>query len=154
MSNPEHTETIETTEVVESSVPRSRKRGSAGIVVVAIAAVALLITACQPTTPRQAVQARWGNNFACADRVIQRESRWQPTAVSPGGGNIGLFQLNAYHKTWIRNELGYSWDDLKDPAKNAHAAKVLSDKAYRQYRDGWQPWRLDGKARPGGGCPA
>lgn len=154
MSNPEHTETIEAPAAVGSSVPRSRKRGSAALIVVAIAAVALLITACQPTTPRQAVQARWGHNFACAERVIQRESGWNPTALSSGGGNIGLFQLNAYHKTWIRNELGYSWQELKDPAKNAHAAKVLSTKAFHQYGDGWQPWRLDGRARPGGGCPA
>lgn len=154
MSNPETT-TTDATEEVGSSVTRSHKRGKAGVLaIVAISAIALLSTACQPATARQAVQTRWGKHFACADRVIQRESRWQPTAVSPGGGNIGLFQLNAYHKTWIRNELGYTWEQLKDPAKNAHAAKVLSDKAHKQYGDGWQPWRLDGRARPGGGCPA
>lgn len=154
MSSPEHTETPETTEVVGSSVPRSRKRGSVVIIAVAVAAVALLITACQPATPRQAVKTQWGRNYACAARVVQRESGWNPNAVSPGGGNIGLFQMNAYHKTWIRNELGYSWNDLKDPAKNAHAAKVLSTKAYHQYGDGWQPWRIGGGVRPGGGCPA
>lgn len=154
MSSPEHTETVEGPEVVRSSVPRSRKRGSAAIIAVAIASVALLITACQPITPRQAVKGHWGHNFDCADRIIQRESGWNPDAVSPGGGNIGLFQMNAYHKTWIKNELGYSWNDLKDPSKNAHAAKVLSTKAYNQWGDGWQPWRLDGSIRPGGGCPA
>jgi len=126
-----------------------------GIAAAAVGAVAILSTACQPAaTPQQAVQRHWGSLTPCANRIVQRESRWNPGAVSPGGGNIGLFQLNSYHKTWIRNELGYSWNDLKNASKNAHAAKVLYNKAVSQYGDGWQPWRLSGRAIRGGGCPA
>jgi hypothetical protein len=133
-----------------------RRRGvRVSLAACGVGIVALFTTACGPTSPQDAVRSHWGDRlYPCAAKIVQRESRWTPTAVSPGGGNIGLFQLNSYHKTWIKNELGYSWTDLKDAKKNAHAAKVLSAKAHKQYGDGWQPWRLDGRARPGGGCPA
>lgn len=120
----------------------------------AVGLLALVATACQPT-PQQAVRQEWGDRlYDCAARVVQRESGWNPNAMSPGGGNIGLFQINKTHATWIRNELGYQWTELSDPVKNARVAKVLSSKAHSYYGDGWQPWRLDGRARPGGGCPA
>src|SRR5699024_567143 len=133
----------------------SRNRIRTGIAAVAIGFTALFAaTACMPTDPQGAVQHWWGDLTPCANRIVQRESGWNPNAVSPGGGNIGLFQLNAYHQTWIKNELGYDWNDLKEPAKNARAAKVLYNKAAAQYGDGWQPWRLSGRAIRGGGCPA
>lgn len=140
-------------QVHETRVPRKRLRS--GMVAIALGVTALFIaSACEPNTPREAVQHHWGSLTPCANRIVQRESGWNPAAVSPGGGNIGLFQLNAYHKTWIRNELGYSWQDLKQPSKNARAARVLYNKAQAQYGDGWQPWRLSGRAIRGGGCPA
>ena len=134
---------------------RNRRVVSGSLAAMGVGLIALLSTACVPLSPQDAVRQQWGDRlYPCAARIVQRESRWVPTAVSPGGGNIGLFQINKYHATWIRNELGYSWSELTDATKNAHAAKVLSTKAWRAYGDGWQPWRLDGKARPGGGCPA
>lgn len=132
-----------------------RRRGvRTSLAVMGVGIIAVAGTACT-STPQDAVRQQWGDRlYDCAAKVVKRESGWNPAAVSPGGGNIGLFQLNKYHATWIKNELGYSWSDLKDANKNAHAAKVLSAKAHKAYGDGWQPWRLDGKARPGGGCPA
>lgn len=119
------------------------------------AAAAFGATACEPGgTSQQAVQAYWGSNTWCANRIVQRESGWNPTAVNRYSGATGLFQLMPSHATWIRNELGYSWTEMKDPYKNSRAAKALSTKAYKYWGDGWQPWRLDGRARPGGGCPA
>lgn len=131
------------------------RRFRTGIAAVALGITALFVAAaCEPATPQQSVEMFWKDLTPCANRIIQRESGWNPAAVSPGGGNIGLFQLNAYHKTWIRNELGFTWEDLKKPTLNAAAAKVLYDKAVAQYGDGWQPWRLSGRAIRGGGCPA
>ena len=143
------------TATVEPTGNRSPKVLRRSLAAVGFGLVALLTVACMPApTPQDAVRQQWGDRlYPCAARIVQRESRWVPTAVSRGGGNVGLFQINKYHATWIRNELGYSWSELTDATKNAHAAKVLSTKAHKAY-GGWQPWRLDGKARPGGGCPA
>ncbi len=44
--------------------------------------------------------------------------------------------------------------DTEHPYKNAKVAKGLSDEAYRYYKDGFQPWRLNGRTIRGGGCPA
>src|SRR5699024_4592368 len=123
----------------------SRKRLRTGFAAIALG-VTMLVTAaaCMPEDPHGAVDHWWGDLAPCAGRIVQRESGWNPDAVSPGGGNIGLFQLNATHATWIRNELGYTWEQLKEPPKNARAAKVLYNKAQAQYGDGWQPWRLNG----------
>ena len=126
-----------------------------GIVAIALGLTALFaVSACMPTDPQGAVEHWWGDLTPCANQIVQRESGWNPAAVSPGGGNIGLFQINATHKAWIASELGYSWEDLKDPAKNARTAKVIYNKAQAQYGDGWQPWRLTGGTIPNGGCPA
>lgn len=149
---------LETTDVASVRPRRTgvRTRVRLSVAAAAVGAAGILgATACQPVnTPQAAVQQRWGSLTSCANRIVQRESRWVPTAVSPGGGNIGLFQINKYHAGWISRELGYSWNDLKNASANAHAAKVLYDKAARQYGDGWQPWRLSGNAIRGGGCPA
>lgn len=141
------------TETATTATRAPRRRAlRTSIAAVGVGFAALIATACQ--TPQDAVRDRWGDRlYPCASKVIQRESGWNPEALSPGGGNIGLFQINKVHATWIRNELGYDWNELTDAAKNAHAAKRLSEKAHAAYGDGWQPWRLDGSIRPGV-CPA
>lgn len=114
----------------------------------------MLSTALTACSPKQVAQAHIRNNFGslapCAERIVQRESRFQAGAISPGGGNIGLFQINKVHAPWIQRKYGYSWNSLTDPGKNAKVAKGLYDEAARMYGDGWQPWRL----RRGSGCPA
>ena len=96
---------------------------------------------------------------ACITRVfLAGPPSASPAARSairnPSSGTIGLFQLHPTHKAWVKRTYGYDWNELTDPYKNAKVAKGLSEEAYRYYGDGFQPWRLSGRAIRGGGCPA
>ena len=154
MTSPAHTETAAPTEP-QPSVRRSRKAIHLSIGLVAILGLAFATTACTPeTVAKAAIAEHWGGNAKCAERIVQRESGFQADAVNRSSGATGLFQLMPLHKTWIKNELGYDFSEMKDPRKNAEAAKRLSDKNYKAYGDGWAPWRLSGRAIRGGGCPA
>jgi soluble lytic murein transglycosylase-like protein len=122
-----------------------------------MAAVAIVgaASACTPKeVARNAVQERWGANTACAERIVERESRFQADAVNPRSGTTGLFQIHPVHAPWIKRTFGYEFSEMKDPFKNSQVAKALSAEAYRMYKDGWQPWRLGGGRIAGGGCPA
>lgn len=153
MTSPESTETVATT--ATSKVLRSRKAIQLSIALVAVVGIAFATTACTPeVVAKDAIEQNWGRNADCAERIAQRESGLQPDAVNSRSGATGLFQLMPLHKTWIKNELGYDFSEMKDPYKNAEAAALLSAKSYKAYGDGWTPWRLSGKANPGGGCPA
>ena len=55
--------------------------------------------------------------------------------MSPGGGNVGLFQINKVHAGWIKSELGYDWNQMTDPYVNSKVARTLYNKA-----GGWSPW--------------
>lgn len=154
MTSPALTETAAPQEP-QSKVRRSRKAIHLSIGLVAVVGLAFATTACTPEMQaKDAIAQYWGGNAKCAERIAQRESGMQPDAVNRSSGATGLFQLMPLHKTWIKNELGYDFSEMKDPYKNAEAAKLLSDKNYKAYKDGWAPWRLSGRADPGGGCPA
>jgi len=101
-----------------------------------------------------AISDHWGRNAPCAERIVQRESRFQAAAVNPSSGTTGLFQIPPVHKPWIKRTFGYEFEEMKDPFKNSEVAKALSAEAHRMYKDGWQPWRSGGRRIPGGGCPA
>ena len=106
-------------------------------------------------TAKDAIAKYWGSkNSPCAERIADRESNFDPTAVNRSSGTVGLFQIHPTHATWIRNTYGYEMSELTDPYKNAKVAAGLSAEAYRYYGDGWQPWRIGGKVIRGGGCPA
>lgn len=154
MTSPAHTSATSTS-VPQRSVRRSRKAIHLSIGLVAVVGLAFATTACTPEAmAKDAIDQHWGGNAACAEKIAQRESGMQPDAVNRSSGATGLFQMMPLHATWIKNELGYDFSEMKDPYKNAKAAKVLSDKNYKAYKDGWAPWRLSGRAIPGGGCPA
>jgi hypothetical protein len=139
----------------QSKVRRSRKAIHLTIGLLAVVGIAFATTACTPEVmAKDAIADNWGGNAKCAERIAQRESGLKPDAVNRSSGATGLFQLMPLHKTWIKNELGYDFSEMKDPYKNSEAAKRLSDKNYQAYGDGWAPWRLSGKAIRGGGCPA
>jgi soluble lytic murein transglycosylase-like protein len=139
----------------QSKVRRSRKAIHLSIGLVAVVGLAFATTACTPEAmSRDAIAQHWGGNAKCAEKIAQRESGLQPDAVNRSSGATGLFQLMPLHAKWIKAELGYDFSEMKDPYKNAEAAKLLSDKNYKAYGDGWAPWRLSGRATPGGGCPA
>lgn len=128
-----------------------------GVVVALVAALALTMatSACTPGgTPQQAVQYWWGSDTWCANRIVQRESGFNPYAVNRTSGATGLFQLMPSHASWIKAEFGYDFSEMKDSSKNAQVARALYWRAYRYWGDGWQPWRISSSAIRGGGCPA
>ena len=154
MTSPSHTDTAApATGTVK--VRRSRKAINLTVGLVAVMGIAFATTACTPETiAKDAIAQHWGGNAACAEKIAARESGFQADAVNRSSGATGLFQMMPLHKTWIKAELGYEFSEMTDPFKNAEAAKLLSDKNYKAYGDGWAPWRLSGRAIRGGGCPA
>jgi soluble lytic murein transglycosylase-like protein len=134
---------------------RSRKSWRLAVSLVAIVAVMFASAACTPKmSPQEAVRKHWGKLTPCAERIVKRESGYNPEAVNKSSGATGLFQLMPSHARWIKSKFGYDFSEMKDAEKNAEVAKALSAEAYRYWGDGWQPWRLSSRAIPGGGCPA
>ena len=153
-------DTTEPTDATPSSRPTPRGLRPRRVRLVAtlagVLAVALLSAACTPQQIAEDAVAKYFTSAQapCADKIVKRESNYNASALSPDGLNIGLFQINKVHLSWVTSTYGYSWADLKDPNKNAQVAKGLSNAAKSYYGDPWQPWRLDGKARTDGSCAA
>ncbi len=102
-----------------------------------VAAVALVggLAACTPTEQAHvAIAQHFGDVPAQATSVAECESSMNPAAVSPGGGNWGLFQVNTVHRGLV-SSMGHDWEDLKNPFVNAEVARVVYDQA-----GGWSPW--------------
>jgi soluble lytic murein transglycosylase-like protein len=153
--SPDPTTAPELVSETERPVRRSRKGRNLAFALVSVVAIAFASSACTPELiAKDAIEKYWAHNAACAERIAERESGLDPTAVNPYSGATGLFQLMPLHKTWIKNDLGYDFSQMKDAYKNSEAAKLLSYKNYVAYGDGWAPWRLSGRAIRGGGCPA
>lgn len=68
-----------------------------------------------------------------AVRVARCESGLNPRAISRGGANWGLFQINKVHRGRVES-MGHRWEDLLDPRVNAEVAKAIFDGS------GWRPW--------------
>jgi len=98
-------------------------------------------TKCQQWL-QTAINAGWPNEREILDRlgfVMWRESRCLPTADS--GPDHGLTQINKVHTHWI-NELGWTFADMKDPAKNLRFAWLLYSGREANGQCGWTPWSL------------
>jgi hypothetical protein len=102
---------------------------------------ALGLTACDPQaqadTPsvaQDAVTQAFGPVADQAMGVAQCESGLDPGAVSSGGGNYGLFQINRVHSADFESVTGRPWSDSLDAYANATYAKYLYD------QEGWHPW--------------
>ena len=68
-----------------------------------------------------------------AVRIAHCESTLRHDAVSPGGGNWGLFQINTVHRGRVQ-AMGYTWDQMLLPLENARvAADIWAEQ-------GWRPW--------------
>ena len=103
---------------------------------------ALGLTACDPSaqadTPSPAQDAITQSFGPIADQamgVAQCESGLDPNAVSRGGGNWGLFQINTVHSSDFESVTGQPWSNVQDPYANATFARYLYDQA-----GGWGPW--------------
>ena len=98
-------------------------------------------TKCQQWL-QTALEAGWPNERKILDRlgyVMWRESRCQPDADS--GPDHGLTQINQIHTQWI-TDLGWTLEDMKDPAKNLRFAWLLYSGREANGQCGWTPWSL------------
>jgi hypothetical protein len=106
-----------------------------GLVMVA----GLGLTACGPSGPaanpvEDAIRLYFSNNAPAAMKVAKCESGLNPRAVSPGGGNHGLFQINNVHAKAFVTVTGRPWSDRYDPYANSQYASWLF------FHSGWGPW--------------
>ena len=75
----------------------------------------------------------FGEAGQSAIAVARCESGLNPGAISRGGGNWGLFQINKVHRGRVE-AMGYRWEDVLD-------ARVNSLVAYSIFQEqGWGPW--------------
>lgn len=91
--------------------------------------------AATPSTAQDAINQAFGPIADQATRVAQCESGLDPSAVSPGGGNYGLFQINTVHAGQFPSVTGQPWSDVLDPYANARYAVWLYNAS-----GGWGPW--------------
>ena len=98
-------------------------------------------TKCQQWL-QTAIKAGWPNDRKILDRlgyVMWRESRCQPDADS--GPDHGLTQINQIHTKWI-TDLGWTLEQMKDPALNLRFAWLLYSGREANGQCGWTPWSL------------
>ena len=98
-------------------------------------------TECQQWL-QTALKAGWPNDRKILDRlgfIMWRESRCQPDADS--GPDHGLTQINQIHTQWI-TDLGWTLEEMKDPAKNLRFAWLLYSGREANGQCGWTPWSL------------
>ena len=99
-------------------------------------------TKCQEWLPL-AVEVGWPNETHVLQRlgqVMWKESRCTAQIVSRGGDH-GLTQINQIHEKWL-SEMGWTLDDMADPAKNLRFAFLLWNSREEAGKCGWQPWSL------------
>jgi hypothetical protein len=99
-----------------------------------VGAAAALVVVLGGCTPQQWIQHSFGSRAPEAIRVARCESSLNPRAVSPGGGNHGLFQINNVHRANFTRVTGQPWSAVYNPHWNAVYAKRLFD------QQGWRPW--------------
>ena len=107
------------------------------LAITAASAVAglLLLSACTPAgSPQEHINNVFGSAAGQATAVADCESSMNPGAVSSGGGNHGLFQINTVHKSSFSSVTGQPWSAVYDPYWNTYFAKWLYDQS------GWSPW--------------
>jgi Lysozyme like domain len=88
-----------------------------------------------PTSSAERAIAHWFPDvYDAAVSVAWCESNMDPGAVSSGGGNHGLFQINSLHRSSFESVTGRPWSDVYDADANARFARHLYDGS------GWGPW--------------
>ena len=64
---------------------------------------------------------------------------WRPDAVNPNTADRGLFQINMAGNAKTMKAMGYSEQDLLDPAKNA----LIAHRLWEESGEAWWPWGLN-----------
>jgi hypothetical protein len=105
--------------------------------VLCVVALAVGAAACTPEdVSKDAIRQNFpSSEHGKAIRVADCESSLNPEAVSPGGGNWGLFQINTVHKPMVQR-MGYSWEQIKDPYVNSKVARRI----FADAGNTWGPW--------------
>ena len=102
----------------------------------AVLALVVALSACSVEDFIRVAFAERGANAAQQEqaiRVAHCESTLRHDAISPGGGNWGLFQINTVHRGRVE-AMGYAWDQMLLPYENARvAADIWAEQ-------GWRPW--------------
>jgi len=93
-----------------------------------------------PGTVEAVITEVFGSHAAAAIGVARCESGLRPEAISRGGGNWGLFQINRVHRDRVAR-MGFQWEQLLDARVNALVAKTIFDE------QGWGPWACRHAAR-------
>jgi soluble lytic murein transglycosylase-like protein len=86
-----------------------------------------------PALARRVTQHVFKAHWRTAYCIARYESTWNPRAISPGGGNYGLFQINVVHRGWA------DWSRILDPYYNARIAYRLSHGGRN-----WSAWSTHG----------
>ena len=102
----------------------------------ALVACTLALAGCDLRTSIDLIFHRHGPEVIDeAHRVVHCESRGDPNAVSPGGGNHGAWQINTVHRRSFERVTGQPFHDgVYDPWWSTYFAHWL----YEQ--QGWRPW--------------
>lgn len=102
----------------------------------ALVALVFALSACSTEDLIRMIFAEHGATPAQQEEAIavaRCESGLNPAAVSPGGGNWGLFQINRVHAGRAAAQ-GWSWDMMLHTIENTHIAADL------WLEQGWRPW--------------
>jgi len=91
--------------------------------------------AATPSVAQDAINQAFGPIADQATRVADCESGLDPAAVSSGGANWGLFQINTIHRSQFEAITGRPWSDVLDAYANSQYAAWLYNQS-----GGWGPW--------------
>ena len=89
-----------------------------------------------------AISQGWPDNpvvLKTLNRIMWRESRC--TADADSGPDHGLMQINQIHSKWL-DDLGWTHEDMKDPAANLRFAWLLYSGREANGQCGWTPWAI------------
>lgn len=89
------------------------------------------------------ISALWpADEWANADYVAYKESGCRPEVVR-AGADWGLFQINrAAHHGWIKDDWGYTSEDLLNPEVNAFMAFLIWLRGVEYTDCGWSAWYM------------
>jgi hypothetical protein len=99
-----------------------------------VASETAAVAAPAGTSVEAAIAAWFPDVYDEAIAVADCESSLNPGAMSRGGGNHGLFQINNVHRGNFEAITGQPWEMVYDAYYNSQYARRLYDAS------GWRPW--------------
>lgn len=118
----------------QAEADRAARRAAAAQAAPAAPAPAPAAAPAPTGSVADAIRAWFPDVFDQAYSVAECESSLNPSAVSSGGGNHGLFQINNTHRSSFEAVTGQPWSQVYSAYYNSQFARYL----YNQ--SGWRPW--------------